>query len=61
LAEDSHPYEQADAVTKTEEFQGKAEECEARASEARNPQVKQSYQDLARQWRELATYAQRAR
>jgi hypothetical protein len=61
LAEDSRPNEQADAVTKAEEYEGKAEECEARASEARNPQVKQSYQDLARQWRELATHAPRAR
>ena len=37
-----------------ERYLERAQECEWRASEARDPMVKATYRELVRQWRDLA-------
>ena len=47
--------------SRQEEFRARAAECEELAKQARDPEVKRQYEDLARQWRELADRADRPR
>jgi hypothetical protein len=44
---------------KAEEYLRKAEVAEAEAERARDYATKQTYLDIARQWREMAAYAER--
>ena len=37
-----------------EQFRARAEECEAKAERARDPEVRRWYRDLAAQWRRMA-------
>jgi hypothetical protein len=41
-------------ISKTEEYQVKARECEQQAKEATHGLQKQVYAEFARQWREMA-------
>jgi hypothetical protein len=44
-------------ASKAEEYRAKAAECDQRAASIRDAKVKAQYQELARQWRELAKQA----
>jgi hypothetical protein len=44
---------------KAEECRKKAEDAEAMAAKVRDPQVRETYREIARQWRELAEQAER--
>jgi|ERR1700674_2374927 len=44
---------------KAADYQARAAECEVRAGEARDPEVKRQLVDLARQWRLMAEQAER--
>ena len=46
-------------TSKAEEYRAKEEECEQRAASVRDADVKAHYQELGRQWRELAKQAER--
>jgi hypothetical protein len=39
----------------------RADECERRAAAARDPEIRRQYEDLARQWREMAAQVERQR
>jgi hypothetical protein len=40
--------------TRAEQYHAKAQECAQRAKAARDPEAKRAYEDLARQWLDLA-------
>ncbi len=46
---------------KSEEYRRRAEEADEMARNARDLDLRQSYEDMARQWREMATQAERQR
>jgi len=46
---------------KVEEFRRKAEEAEAKAAQLHDYEAKQSYLEIARQWRQMAAQADRNR
>jgi hypothetical protein len=48
-------------MTRAEEYRARAEEAEKRASEVKDIEAKRIYLDMARQWREMATRAERDR
>jgi len=41
------------------EYRARAEACESQAAHALNPDIRRSYEDLARQWRDLAEQSER--
>jgi hypothetical protein len=43
--------------TRAEQYKIKAQECAQRAKAARDPEAKRAYEDLARQWLDLAKRA----
>ena len=43
--------------TRAEEYRAKAQECAQRAKAARDPEAKRAYEDLARQWLDMAKRA----
>jgi hypothetical protein len=45
--------------TKALEYRAKAHECIERAASARHPEIKRQFEDLARQWWEMATQLER--
>jgi len=45
--------------SKAEEYLAHAQECEAAAETASQPDVKKSFKEAARQWREMAKQADR--
>jgi hypothetical protein len=45
--------------SRQEEFRFRQAECEERAKQSRDPEVRRQYEDLARQWREMADRAER--
>jgi hypothetical protein len=45
--------------SRAEQYRTKAAECELRATEARDFDVKQQFRELARQWRTLAERTER--
>jgi len=45
--------------SRSEEFRAHAAECRELANRIRDPEVKRQYEELARQWLELAEYAER--
>ena len=45
------------ALTRTEQYRVKAKECAERAEHAGDPETKRQLKDLARQWLDLAKYA----
>jgi len=47
--------------SRSEEFRAHAVECRELASRIRDPEVKRQYEELARQWLELAEQAERRR
>jgi len=44
-----------DVMTKVEEYRARARECELRASQVHDLEVRQQFLDLARQWAHMAT------
>ena len=40
--------------TRAQEYRAKAQECAQRAKAARDPEAKRTYEDMARQWLDLA-------
>jgi hypothetical protein len=46
-------------TSKSEEYRAKAAECDQRAASIRDTEVKAHYQELARQWREMANQIER--
>jgi hypothetical protein len=48
-------------AAKAEEYRSKARECRRQAELARDPAAKQAYEDLARQWDELAAQEEKNR
>jgi len=46
-------------MTRAEEYRLRAREAEEQASKVRDHRLKQSFLDIARQWRELADQADR--
>ena len=44
--------------TRAEQYRVKAQECAQRAMTARDPEAKRAYEDLARQWLDLAKRAE---
>ena len=46
-------------ASKAEEYRVKAAECDHRAASIRNVEIQKQYQDLIRQWLELAKRADR--
>jgi hypothetical protein len=44
----------SDAMIKPEEYRARARECELRADQVHDPEVKQQFPELARQWRHMA-------
>jgi hypothetical protein len=44
--------------TRAEQYRMKAQECAQRAKAARDPETKRAYEDLARQWFDLAKLAE---
>lgn len=45
---------QRDVMTKVEEYRAKARECELRAGQVHDREVRQQLLDLARQWEHMA-------
>jgi hypothetical protein len=41
-------------MTKVEDYRARAHECELRADQVHDPEVKQQFLELARQWRHMA-------
>lgn len=41
--------------TKADEYRARAQECVERAASARHPEIKRQFEELARQWWEMAT------
>jgi hypothetical protein len=46
-------------MTRAEEYRERAKEAEKQANKTRDPSAKEGFQDIARQWRELAEQAER--
>jgi hypothetical protein len=46
---------------KSAEFRGKAALCEQSARQARDPEVKRQFEELARSWQQLAEQADRVK
>jgi hypothetical protein len=44
----------SDAMTKVEGYRARAHECELRANQVHDPEVKQQFLELARQWQHIA-------
>jgi hypothetical protein len=42
-------------MTKPEEYRARARKCELRADQVHDPEVKQQFLELARQWQHMAT------
>jgi hypothetical protein len=53
------PNEEFHMQSRSEEFRAHAAECRKLASGIRDPEVKRQYEELARQWIELAEQAER--
>lgn len=47
--------------SRSEEFHAHAAECRQLASHVRDPELRRQYEELARQWLELAEQAERRR
>ena len=47
--------------TKADEYRAKAQECIENAASARHPEIKRQFEELARQWWEMATQVDRMR
>jgi hypothetical protein len=45
--------------SRAEEYRAHANECDRRAATARDPEVKSQFDELARQWREMANQIDR--
>jgi hypothetical protein len=41
-------------MNKVEEYRARARECETRAAQVHDPEVRRQFQDLARQWDQMA-------
>jgi hypothetical protein len=48
-------------ASKAEEYRSKAEEADAQAARTQDYAAKQTYLEIARQWREMASQAERSR
>jgi hypothetical protein len=46
-------------MTIAEQYRARATEADKRAEEAHDPDLKQTFRDIARQWREMADQAER--
>jgi hypothetical protein len=46
-------------ISKADEYRAKAAECDHRAAGAADPDIKEQFEDLARQWRVMAKQAER--
>ena len=46
-------------ASRAEEYRGHANECDQRAATARNSEVRSQFEELARQWREMANQIDR--
>ena len=46
-------------TTRAEQYRTQARECAERAKLARDPEVKHQYEDMARQWLDLAKWAEK--
>jgi len=55
------PNEEFRMQSRSEEFRAHAAECRELANRIRDPEVKRQYEELARQWLELAEHAERHR
>jgi hypothetical protein len=53
------PIGDCDLSSRADHYQAKAAECEQKAKEAREPEVKRDFAELARQWCSLANQAER--
>jgi hypothetical protein len=45
-------------ISKADEYRAKAAECERRAAATLDPDIKEQFEDLARQWRAMAKQAE---
>ena len=48
-------------LSRAEDYKAKAEECARRADAARDPETKHLFEDMARQWLDLAKWAEHNR
>ena len=46
-------------ISKADEYRAKAAECDQRAAATPDVDIKQQFEDLARQWREMAKQTER--
>jgi hypothetical protein len=46
-------------LTRSEQYRVKARECAEYAEHARDPETKRAYEDMARQWLDLAKWAEK--
>ena len=46
-------------MTRSQQYRVRAIEADKRAEEAHDPEIKQTFRDFARQWREMADQAER--
>jgi hypothetical protein len=46
-------------MTRAEHYRARAIAADKRAQEAHDPEIKQTFRDIARQWREMAEQAER--
>jgi hypothetical protein len=46
-------------ISKADEYRAKAAECDHRAAATSDIDIKEQFEDLARQWREMAKQAER--